>query len=113
MTFSDRLEVISTFLVMVNAGAMVGYKMERIPAWVWRNTNRAVTLIYVPRIWLRPGDRWWSIFIVVLGIVVWNWPKDGKPPRIRKRKRERVAEKRAAPDWSGAQAPVAVAEMEI
>lgn len=93
--------ITAVMIVAIDLVLTIAFTRGGCSAWLKRNTHRFVTILFGIKIFLH--DPWYliisDIFIVLFGVITWNYPKDDGSKR-RRRKQEHKKE-RLPPNWSG------------
>lgn len=86
--------------LMVESCFRIAHGRKACGAWWPRNLGRFTTLLFGAGIWFDLAYPKLNAFCFLLGLTLWNRPKDEEPPK-RRRKQEKQETEKAPPNWSG------------
>ena len=88
------------FFILTELCARQAYLRGFCPPWLLRNLARFTTLLFGASLVVESNYKWGNGMCFVVGLILWNRPKDGDGPKRRRRKEEKK-EEQLPPNWSG------------
>ncbi len=93
--------VVKLAFLLADTCVSVSHAIGWVPAWIRRNSSRFITLLFGVAVFVENNYKRTHAFVFLVGLIIWNWPKDDEPPRRRRRRKQERKEEHSPPNWSG------------